>query len=159
MSRLITTTAVAEVAAPFAHVWDLVSDLAGYADWVHGTLEVLDADPEARVGAVYTERNRVVGPVSARSVWTVVAMDRASGYQRHETSGVPGVRPFAVILELTPTIAGTRVLLRLECHVAAGPFTRPLAWLFGRSLPPSNERTLQALVALAEDADRPAART
>jgi hypothetical protein len=150
MSRLITTTATAEVAAPFAHVWDLVSDLIGYAAWVDGTLEVLDADPQARVGATYTERNRVVGPVTARSVWNVVAVDRARGYQRHETPGVPGVRPFAVILELTPTATGTHVLLRLEADIAAGPFTRPLAWLFGRSLPPSNARTLRALVELAE---------
>jgi hypothetical protein len=158
MSRTITTTAVAEVAAPFAHVWDLVSDLGGYAAWVHGTLEVIDADPQARVGATYTERNRVIGPISARSVWTVVAMDRSRGYQRHETAGVPGVRPFAVILELTPTTSGTRVELRLEGRVSAGSFTRPLAWLFGRSLPPSNERTLQALVALAETSSREAAR-
>jgi hypothetical protein len=63
-----------------------------------------------------------------------------------------------VILELTPTTTGTRVQLRLEGHVAAGPFTRPLAWLFGRSLPPSNERTLRALVELAEASSRDAAR-
>jgi hypothetical protein len=150
MSRLLTTTATAEVAAPFAQVWDLVSDLDGYAAWVHGTLEVLDADPLARVGATYIERNRVLGPVSARSVWTVVAVDRARGYQRHETPGVPGVRPFAVILELTPTVTGTRVALRLEAHIAAGVFTRPLACVFGRSLPASNERTLEALVELVE---------
>jgi uncharacterized protein YndB with AHSA1/START domain len=152
MSRLISTTATAEVAAPFAQVWDLVSDLAGYAAWVHGTVEVLDADPQARVGATYTERNRVLGPVTARSVWTVAVVDEARGHQRHETPGVPGVRPFAVILQLTPTATGTgtQVELRLEAAVAAGLLTRPLAWMFGRSLPPSNERTLRALVELAE---------
>lgn len=154
MSRLITTTATAEVAAPVAEVWDLVGDLGGYAAWVHGTVEVLDADPRARVGATYTERNRVVGPLTARSTWTVTALDQTRGYQRHESSGVPGVRPFAVIIELAPTSTGTRVLLRLEAHVAAGPFTRPVAWLLGRSLPPSNARTVEGLVALVDAVDQ-----
>jgi hypothetical protein len=150
MSLPISTTAHAETSAPFAAVWDLVSDLDRYAEWVHGTLEVIDAAPVAEVGATYTERNRVVGPLTARSVWTVVALDRDAGHQRHESDGIPGLRPFAVLVTITPTSTGTTVELTLEGVVSAGPLTRPIAWLLLRTLRPSNERSLRALAALFE---------
>jgi hypothetical protein len=150
MSRLISTTAHAETSAPFAVAWDLVSDLDRYAEWVHSTLEVVDAAPVAAVGATYTERNRIVGPLTARSVWTVVAFDRGAGHQRHESDGIPGLRPFVVLVTITPTPTGTTVELTLEGAVAAGPLTRPIAWLLLRTLRPSNERTLRALADLIE---------
>jgi hypothetical protein len=150
MSRPISTTARAETSAPFAAVWDLVSDLDRYAEWVHGTLEVIDAAPVAAVGATYTERNRIIGPLSARSVWTVVALDREAGHQRHESEGIPGLSPFAVLVTVTSTSTGTTVELTLEGVVSAGPLTRPIAWLMLRTLRPSNERTLRDLAALIE---------
>jgi hypothetical protein len=150
MSRPISTTAHAETSAPFAAVWDLVSDLDRYAEWVHGTLEVIDAAPVTEVGATYTERNRVLGPLTARSVWTVVALDRGAGHQRHESDGIPGLKPFAVLVTITPTRTGTSVELTLQGVVSAGALTRPLAWLMLRTLRPSNGRTLRALAALIE---------
>jgi carbon monoxide dehydrogenase subunit G len=160
-SRPIATAAAADVATSHDEVWDLVSDLTRYAEWVHGTLEVLDADPVAVVGARYTERNRVVGPISACSEWRVESLDRARGEQRHVTDGVPGVRDFAVTVRIAPTAAGTRVELALSGQVGAGLATPLLARLMQRSIAPSNRRTLEALTALIarESAARHAAAT
>jgi carbon monoxide dehydrogenase subunit G len=148
MAHRIGTTATVEVAVPFDRVWEVVSDLHRYAEWVEGTIEVLEADPVAEVGAGYTERNRVVGPLTARSRWTVVDIDRARGVQRHETTGMPGIPSFAVVLSLAPTPAGTRAALGLEGTVDAGPLSRPLGRLLERSLRTSNARTVAALATL-----------
>ena len=48
-------------------VWDLLTDVRRYADWVVGTDEVLDVDGPVREGAVYRERNPVLGPWKTRT--------------------------------------------------------------------------------------------
>jgi carbon monoxide dehydrogenase subunit G/iron-sulfur cluster repair protein YtfE (RIC family) len=156
-TRRISTSAAVEVAASPDEVWELVSDLSRYAEWVHGTLEVVDADPVAIVGARYTERNRVLGPISARSEWRIEVLDRMRGEQRHVTEGVPGVRDFAVTVRIAPAASGTRVELQLSGDVRAGIATGGLARVMQRSITPSNERTVRALAGLVtrEVAARP----
>jgi hypothetical protein len=155
-SRTIRTTATAEVTADPTSVWDLVSDIHRYAEWVHGTAEVLDGDPIARPGAVYRERNRVVGPITSRSSWRVAEADPDRGHQRHESDGMPGVPRFAVLIDIEPTTVGTRLALTLEGRVEAGPVTGPLARSLERVLSTGNEISMQALVGLLED--RPVSR-
>lgn len=145
MSRTITTTAIAEVAADPRSVWTYVSDLHRYPAWVHGTVEVLDADPIARSGATYSERNRVLGPITTRSNWTVTAVDTTRGFQRHESDGMPGVPGFAVLMWVEPTAIGTRVTLTLEAQVDAGPVTGVIARLLASSLRQSNETSVRSL--------------
>jgi hypothetical protein len=150
MSRTISTTATAEVAADPTAVWTYVSDLHRYAEWVHGTLEVLDADPMAQPGAAYAERNRVVGPITARSNWTVAEVDIAQGFQRHESDGMPGVPMFSVLIWVERGPAGARVTLTLEAQVDAGPLTGLIARMFEASLRRSNETSVASLRSVLE---------
>lgn len=60
------------VPAPPEAVWELVCDSTRYAEWVEATDEVVRTDGPARAGSTYDERNTVLGPVKARSRWTVV---------------------------------------------------------------------------------------
>jgi len=152
MSRTIRTTATAEFPADSRSVWSYVSDLHRYADWVHGTLEVFDADPIAEPGATYAERNRVLGPITARSYWTVAEVDPLRGFQRHESAGMPGVPGFAVLMWVEPTPAGTRITLTLEGQVDAGPATGLIARVLESSLRRGNETSVASLGRVLEAA-------
>jgi uncharacterized protein YndB with AHSA1/START domain len=70
----VTETAV--LAVPIERVWAVISQTHRYADWVHGVLEVTDHHGEATVGRTYAERNQTVGPLTTRSSWTVLEVEK-----------------------------------------------------------------------------------
>ncbi|WP_203336760.1 SRPBCC family protein [Nocardioides limicola] len=65
----VTETAI--LAVPLERVWQVISATDRYAEWVDGVLEVTDHHGTAAIGASYSERNRTLGPLTTRSVWTV----------------------------------------------------------------------------------------
>ena len=67
-----------ELAATPEDVWNVIADTGRYADWVDGVLEVTSHHGTAVEGGQYTERNRMIGPVTARSRWTVVQQEQPS---------------------------------------------------------------------------------
>jgi hypothetical protein len=150
MSRTINTSATTEVRANPDLAWAVISDTRRYAEWVEGTLEVTGGDAVAHPGAVYTERNLVAGPFTAKATWRVVEVDRARGYQRHETTDVPTCRYVAVETEVVPTSSGCRVMIRLEAEVTAGVLTPLVAPLLLRTIAASNRATVDNLTALLE---------
>jgi hypothetical protein len=52
-------------------VWEVISATNRYAEWVPTVLEVTDHHGTAEVGRTYRERNKSLGPLTARSTWTV----------------------------------------------------------------------------------------
>jgi hypothetical protein len=150
MPRTISTSATVDVRAAPDDCWSVLSDTRRYAEWVEGTLEVTGGDEVALPGAVYTERNRVAGPITAKATWRVVEVDRARGYQRHETADVPTCRYAAVESEVIPTPAGSRVTIRLEAEVTAGLLTPLVAPLLLRTIAASNRSTVHNLTSLLE---------
>jgi hypothetical protein len=145
----ISTTATADIPVDPEQVWQLMSHVPSYAEWVEGTVEVTDGPTTASLGAVYFERNRV-GPFVSSSTWRVEAFDAEVGHQRHVSAGSAGIRRFAVDIVIEPRPDGTHLALTLEADVAAGPLTRPFAALLRRALTSSNKRSVAAFSALAQ---------
>lgn len=119
MSEVVVSATVT-IAAPPERVWELISDTSRYAEWVEGTAEVTRTDGPARQGSTYDEVNPLLGPLKARTHWTVVEYD-APRRQVHRGTGIPLARDFLVEFELTPAGGGTEVTQVLRGHPAAGP--------------------------------------
>lgn len=121
---------VRTIASPVAAVWAVIDDTSRFAEWVETAIEVTEHHGPARVGAIYRERNRVVGPVTARSAWTVrevvpktLRVDTATGYA--------GLRDLVNTFRLTP-VENDSTELTWEVT-----FRLPLGWvgsLVGRLL-------------------------
>jgi len=78
---------VRTIDAPVTAVWAVIDDTSRFAEWVETAIEVTEHHGPARVGGVYRERNRIAGPLIARSAWTVrevvpqtLRVDTATGY-------------------------------------------------------------------------------
>ncbi|KAA1415962.1 SRPBCC family protein [Nocardioides humilatus] len=71
----IEVSETATLAVPIDRVWEVVSNTARYADWVHGVVEVTDDHGPATVGRTYSEVNKSVGPLTMRTTWTVREVD------------------------------------------------------------------------------------
>jgi hypothetical protein len=149
-TRTISTAATTEVRADPDLAWALLSDTRRYAEWVKGTLEVTGGDAIALPGVVYTERNQVAGPITAKATWRVVEVDRARGFQRHESTDVPTCRYVAIDTEVVPIASGSRITIRLEAEVTAGVLTPLVAPLLLRTIAASNRATIDNLTALLE---------
>ncbi|MDO0916662.1 SRPBCC family protein [Streptomyces sp. DT2A-34] len=74
MSRFVVTER-AVINAPVEQVWEVISRTDRYAEWVDSAIEVTDHHGIATVGKTYAERNRTLGPLQTRSVWTVTEID------------------------------------------------------------------------------------
>src|SRR5437588_5161428 len=88
--------------APPERVWELLGSTERYAEWVVNTLAVTRVDATlANPGVTYDERNRVMGPWTARSTWRVRSADPPR-HTVHEGSGIPLARDLRLECTLTP---------------------------------------------------------
>jgi hypothetical protein len=149
-SRTITTAETIEVRADPDLCWAVMSDTRRYPEWVKGTVEVIGGAEVALPGAVYAERNRLAGPLTAKAVWRVDEVDPARGYQRHESTDLPACRYVGVDTEIVPAPSGSRVTIRLEAEVSASVLTPLVAPLLLRLFAASNRATAHNLTALLE---------
>lgn len=143
-----------EVAAPAEAVWQALSDPAGWADWVEGTLEVHDAPPAIGLDATYGERNRVLGPWKARTRWRVVEWVPPRR-QRHSGTGIPLLRDLTVCFEVAPTDSGhSRFTMSFDYEPAGIVGRLACALLLRRRLCQSVDRSLRDAGRLAGGATR-----
>jgi hypothetical protein len=68
-------------------LWALLCDTRRYPEWVEMTTAVVRTDGPTRPGSTYEERNRLVGPFTVRSRWTVTEFDPPR-HQQHIGTGV-----------------------------------------------------------------------
>jgi len=132
-------------------VWDFVSDLRRIPEWIEDTLKMLSVDPEpARLGTVYRERSRIIGPLSQVTTWRISAFDPPR-FQKHE-GRVPMMASTSVSFGLEPLLTGTKFTLVFE-YTPGNPLSSLTDGLFVRkNLERGFRRSLQTLKALVEAA-------
>ena len=139
--------------APPQRVWDLIGSTERYAEWVANTLAVTRVDsPVADAGVSYDERNRVMGPWTARSTWRVRSADPPR-HTVHEGSGIPLAQDLRLECTLTPDGEATHYRHVISYRPALGPLGRLIDAVVAPSLRRDGRRTVQALKALV-DAER-----
>jgi carbon monoxide dehydrogenase subunit G len=144
-----TVSATTTIPAAPEAVWDLVSDPARFAEWADRTLEVSSADSQLRLGSNYEERNRVIGPLTGSSRWTVVEHE-APRRQTHRGEGIAMAAALDFFVELRPVDNATEVTLGLRYRPGFGLVGTALDRLyFRRSLQQSFNRTAANLAELA----------
>jgi carbon monoxide dehydrogenase subunit G len=144
-----TVSATTTVAAAPEQVWSLLSDPARFAEWADRTLEVTSADSALRLGSNYEERNKVMGPITGSSRWTVVEHE-APRRQTHRGEGIAMAAALDFFVELRPVENATEVTLGLRYRPAFGAIGLLLDRLyFRRSLEQSFQRTASNLAELA----------
>lgn len=149
MARL-DVTATETIDRPLADVWALSCDIERYPEWVPATLEVLRHDGPAQLGVTYAERNRVAGPITAKSHWTVTEFEPMSR-QVHRDESIPFLRFMDVVMEFAEAGEGrTRATLSLQGESALGPVGALFLRSMHGSLDRDNQRTLRNLKATAE---------
>lgn len=116
-------TETATLGVPVDRVWDVVSATHRYADWVHGVLEVTEHHGAATVGQAYTERNRIAGPLTTRSTWTV--REIVPLRRRVDTGvGFAPLQDMTSIFEFRPVPGGTRMTYTVTYRIGLGPLGR-----------------------------------
>ena len=145
---MIEVTASETVAAPPERVWELMSDTSRYAEWVEGTAEVTRTDGPAKPGSTYDEVNPLVGPWKARTRWTVTEFEPPRR-QVHRGEGIPFMRDFQVITELTPAGDATEVTVTLRGEPGAGPLGAVFARLMRGQTDKENRKSVGNFAALA----------
>lgn len=138
------------IEAPPQAVWDLIASVERYAEWVENTLAVTRFDSViAHQGVTYDERNRVMGPWTARSKWRVLTADPPH-HTVHAGTGIPLAQELR--LEITLTEQATSTLYRhcLSYRPALGPVGRLVNAVVAPSLRRDVERTVVRLKALVE---------
>jgi hypothetical protein len=147
----MTTTEISEravLAVPVDRVWDVIHATHRYADWVDGVLDVTRDHGPATVGETYEERNRTVGPLTTRSVWTVREIDPER--RRVDTGiGFAPLHNLTNIFELRPAIAGgrpgTEMTYAVRYRMGLGPLGRFFDRLQRPGLRKSFQRSMQNL--------------
>lgn len=109
------------IPAPVDRVWEVISNTARYAEWVAAVLEVTDHHGPAEVGKTYSERNRTLGPLTTRSVWTVQEIDPLR--RRVDTgTGFDPLREMTNIFEFRPVETGTEMTYAVRYQITPAPF-------------------------------------
>jgi carbon monoxide dehydrogenase subunit G len=144
-------TAEITVAAPLDVVWTFVSDLAGYADWVETTIEVLSADDELCLGAAFEERTRLSGIWTATTRWTVTEL-QPSERVTFVGDGPKAVRALALELTLSANGATTEVTSTYSYRTRYGPLGALLELIVRGNVVNDQRRSLRTLSYLAERA-------
>jgi carbon monoxide dehydrogenase subunit G len=148
MSRRFVVAASRELDATPDELWNVIADTSRYADWVDGVLEVTSHHGPAVEGGQYSERNRMIGPVTARSTWTVVRQERPSLREDHGE----GLWPLADIrntFRLTSTGNGrTRMEYEVDFMLRLGPLAPLVATVLTPSLKADFTRSMQNLETL-----------
>ena len=136
-------------AAP-QRVWDLIGSTERYAEWVVNTLAVTRVDsPVADAGVTYDERNRVMGPWTARSSWRVRSADPPR-HTIHEGSGIPLAQDLRLEITLAPDGDGTLYRHAISYAPALGALGRLIDAVVAPSLRRDGRRTVERLKALSE---------
>jgi uncharacterized protein YndB with AHSA1/START domain len=138
--------------APPQRVWELIGSTQRYADWVVNTLAVTRVDaPVAEVGVTYDERNRVIGPWTARSSWRVISADPPH-HAVHEGSGIPLARDLRLECTLSPDGEGegTRYRHVISYQPALGRLGTLIDAIVAPSLRRDGRRTVEQLKAIVE---------
>jgi hypothetical protein len=146
------TSLVSEIRidAPCHRVWDIVAATPRYAEWVVNTLAVTRFDlPRAETGVTYDERNRIIGPWTARSTWRVISAD-APRHTIHAGTGIPLATDLRLELTLTPDGDGTHYRHVISYAPALGSLGRLVDRVIATSLRRDGRRTVENLKALAE---------
>jgi uncharacterized protein YndB with AHSA1/START domain len=143
MAERIEIVAETRIAASPERIWDVIGSTRRYAEWVVNTLAVTRVDAAvAEEGVSYDERNRIVGPWTARSTWRVLSADPPRRTV-HAGSGIPLAHELELECTLTPVGDGT-----LYQHVIS--YRPALGWvglLINRAVAPSLQRDIRATVA------------
>lgn len=146
----LNVTATETIDRPLAEVWELASDTGRYAEWVPATLEVTRTDGPARLGATYDERNKVAGPITATSHWTVTEFE-PMGRQVHRDESIPFLQAMDIIMEFDAIDeSSTRVTLSVRGESALGPLGALLVTVMRGSFDKDNQTTLRNLKATCE---------
>ncbi len=131
-------------------VWDLLGSTERYAEWVVNTLAVTRVDsPRADVGVTYDERNRVMGPWTARSTWRVLSADPPR-HTIHEGSGIPLAQDLRLECTLTHDGEATSYRHVISYRPAFGALGRVIDAVVAPSLRRDGRRTVERLKALVE---------
>jgi carbon monoxide dehydrogenase subunit G len=145
-----TVASTATVAAEPAAVWEIVSDPARFADWADRTEAVTRADSPLRIGSTYEERNKVMGPLTGTSRWTVVQHEPPRS-TTHRGEGIALAAAMDFFLALEPDGAGTRLTVGLRYRPGLGPLGALIDRVYmRRSLQASFERTAANIKRLAQ---------
>lgn len=116
-------------------IWEVISDTSRYADWVHGVLEVIEHHGTATEGRTYEERNKTVGPLTGRSVWTVLSKD--APVERIDSGvGLDPLGNLVNVFRLTPVDRGesTEMLYEIRFDLPFGPLGKVVAAVLGMGL-------------------------
>jgi Polyketide cyclase / dehydrase and lipid transport len=129
-------------------LWALLCDTRRYPEWVEMTTAVVRTDGPTRPGSTYEERNRLVGPFTVRSRWTVTEFDPPRR-QQHIGTGVAGLRDLRVAFQLEPAGTETRLTLAIDFVPPLGRLGRMLDRLvLARLILASQRRSLGRLTAI-----------
>ncbi len=150
MPARTSITSEIHIDASAERVWALIGSTQRYAEWVVNTLAVTRIDSAlAEVGVTYDERNRVMGPWTARSSWRVVSADPPH-HTIHEGTGIPLARDLRLECALTPEGDGTHYRHGISYRPSLGPLGSVIDAIVAPSLRRDGRRTVERLKALVE---------
>jgi uncharacterized protein YndB with AHSA1/START domain len=144
----IEITASAVTAAPPARLWELLCDTSRNPEWVAATAAVPRTDGPARLGSTYDEINPIVGPLRAKTRWTVIEFDPPKR-QVHRSRDIPFARESLVIVEVTPAGAGSEVTVTLRQRPSLGALGAGVLMLLKSQMGKDNERSVRKLAEIA----------
>jgi uncharacterized protein YndB with AHSA1/START domain len=146
--KQIEVTASAEIAAPPAKLWELLCDTSRNPEWVAATAGVPRTDGPARLGSTYDEINPIMGPLRAKTRWTVIEFDPPHR-QVHRSENVPFASEMLVIIDLTPSGDGSEVTITLRQRPSLGAVGTSVLGLLKSQTRKDNERSVRTLAELA----------
>jgi uncharacterized protein YndB with AHSA1/START domain len=122
-----TVAASIYVEAPREVVWDVISDMRRYPEWIHFVREVFDVSGEPmEKGTTYRERAKL-GPFESVSTWEVI--DCARPERQVHTGRMPEGE---VELRIRFRAEGSGTHWDQEMDLRMLPRVRPLGWLLER---------------------------
>jgi uncharacterized protein YndB with AHSA1/START domain len=147
MTQIEVTASAVTAAAP-AKLWELVCDTSRYPEWVAATAAVTRTDGPARQGSTYDEINPIMGPLRARTRWTVIEFDPPNRMV-HRSQDTPFTSEFLIILDLAPSGDGSKVTVTLRQRPSLGALGTSVLELLKSKNRKDNERSVRKLAELA----------
>lgn len=148
MSRRHVIVASRELDATPEDVWNVIADTGRYADWVEGVLEVTSHHGTAVEGGQYSERNRTLGPLTAKSTWTVLRQERPT-LREDRGEGLWPLSDLRNTFRLTPIGDGrTRMEYEVDFMLRLGPLGPLVAKVLASGLKADFTRSMQNLEGL-----------
>jgi polyketide cyclase/dehydrase/lipid transport protein len=128
-------------------VWELAGDVSRYAEWVESTVSMGQTDGSARLGLIYDERTRIIGPWIAVTRWRVTEFEPPRR-QVHEGVGFVIARGMAVIIELRPVDENTHFVLTVRYTPRLGPIGALIDRVVRGMLTRAQQRSVNVFAAL-----------